>query len=115
MSVKKSRKHRDYPSMKTIGVKSVDETFKVRPHQSNFQAAHMCGNLGKVREGDYLLEKSGNFMKTCQSQRKMSLCIRVVENVRILHLIFDKFVLGKNFKVTVEYATVWPWLYYFLG
>ena len=29
LSVKKSKKNREYPSMKVIGVKNVDETFRV--------------------------------------------------------------------------------------
>jgi len=30
MSVKKTKRKRDYTSMKAIGVKSIDETFKVK-------------------------------------------------------------------------------------
>lgn len=38
MSVKKTKRKRDYPSMKSVGVKSIDETFKV--HLVMFLSLH---------------------------------------------------------------------------
>ena len=105
-----------------------------------FQSGHTSRTQGKVREGEaILLEKPGEFMKNCQSERKVGgkwkLFANILENVdiagfisvfclriRVINVTFcytsDKLESGKIFKNLKSMATLfslccWQYRSYF--